>query len=200
MSTRFRGMAGLPVSLLPAGLIGLVFVGCDAPPNMMPIAPPGAPVQRKSPDEEPAQAQGEMPAPGLQTKAEPTKVVEYTPAPPTAKGEKKTTPGGIQYETLTPGTGAELKPGQTGQFIYVGKLADGGKVFDDRTKRLDRPELLTLSESTKGWRGALPGMHVGELRKVIVPPDQGYGAKGRPPEIPPNATLVYEVELIKIFD
>ncbi len=199
MRAEFRETTGGLVRLLPAGLIGLVLVGCDAPPNIMPIAPPGAPVQRKSPDEEPAQAQGEMAAPGLQAKTEPTKVVEYTPALATAKGETKSTPSGVKYETLQPGTGAELKPGQTGQFIYVAKLTDG-KVFDDRTKRLNRPELLSLSESTKGWRGALPGMHVGELRKLIVPPEQGYGAKGRPPEIPPNATLIYEVELLKIFD
>ena len=201
MRIRLREMAGRPERLAAAGLIGLVLAGCDPPPGIEPIAPPGAPVPRKSPDEKPAEAQGEMPAPSLEAaKATPTKVVEYVPAAPTAKGETKTTPGGIKYETITPGTGAELKAGQTGKFIYVGKVADGGKIFDDRSKRLNRPELLSLSESTNGWRGALPGMRVGEVRKLTVPPEQAYGAKGRPPDIPPNATIIYEVELLGIFE
>lgn len=201
MRIRLRRPAGRPARLATTGLIGLVLAGCDAPPNIAPIAPPGAPVPRKSPDAEPAQAQGEMPAPPLEeAKAAGTKVVEYVPAAPTAKGETKTTLGGIKYETIKPGTGAELKAGQTGQFIFVGKLADGGKVFEDRSKRLNRPELLSLSETTKGWRGALPGMRVGEVRKLTVPPEHAYGAKGRPPDIPPNATLIYEVELLGIFD
>jgi FKBP-type peptidyl-prolyl cis-trans isomerase FkpA len=135
---------------------------------------------------------------GPQPPAAPKEVVGYRPALPTAKGETKTTPGGVKYETLKEGTGPELKAGQTAQFIYVGKLAENGKIFDDRSKR-NRPEILSLSEKTKGWREALPGMHVGELRKVTVPPELAYGAKGRPPEIPPNATLIYEVELAQIL-
>ena len=73
-------------------------------------------------------------------------VVDYTPAPPTAKGETKTTKGGVKYETLKEGTGPELKAGQPAQFIYVGKLADDGKIFDDRTQRISRPEMLTIGE------------------------------------------------------
>jgi FKBP-type peptidyl-prolyl cis-trans isomerase len=191
-------MTGRLTRLAPAGVLGLVLIGCEPPPDMEPIAPPGAEVPRKSPDENPAEAQGEMASPTLQPTAPPTQVVEYTPALPTAKGETKTTPGGVKYETLKPGTGPELRAGQTAQFIYVGKLADSGQIFDDRSKRINRPELLSLNEKTKGWREALPGMHVGELRKLIVPPELAYGAKGRPPEIPPNATLIYEVELVRI--
>jgi FKBP-type peptidyl-prolyl cis-trans isomerase len=198
MKTRFRGMTGRLTLLVPAGLMGLVLAGCDAPPDIGPIAPPGAEVPRKSPDEEAAQAQGEMAAPAIQKKAPARQVVEYTPAIPTAKGETKTTPGGVKYETLKVGTGPELRAGQTAQFLYVGKLEDG-KIFEDRSKRTNRPEMLSLSEKTKGWREALPGMHVGELRKLTVPPELAYGANGRPPEIPPNATLIYEVELVQIL-
>ncbi len=198
MKTRFRGMTGWLTRLVPAGLVGLVLAGCDAPPDIGPIAPPGAEVPRKSPDEEAAQAQGEMAAPSIQKKVPARQVVEYTPAVPTAKGETKTTPGGVKYETLKAGTGPELRAGQTAQFLYLGKLEDG-KIFEDRSKRTNRPEMLSLSEKTKGWREALPGMHVGELRKLTVPPELAYGARGRPPEIPPNATLIYEVELMQIL-
>jgi FKBP-type peptidyl-prolyl cis-trans isomerase FkpA len=192
-------MSGKMTRLVPAVVIGLVLIGCGAPPDIMPIAPPGAPVPPKTPDEEPAQAQGEMAAPALQTTAPPTKVVEYTPALPTAKGETKTTQGGVKYETLKEGTGPELKAGQTGRFIYVGKLAENGQIFEDRSKRINRPEMLSLHEKTTGWREALPGMRVGEVRKLIVPPELAHGEKGLPPLIPPNATLVYEVELIQIL-
>ena len=198
MKTRFRGMTGLLTRLVPAGLVGLVLVGCDAPPDIGPIAPPGAEVPRKAPDVEPAQAQGEMAAPAIQKKVPARQVVEYTPAVATAKGETKTTPGGVKYETLKAGTGPELKAGQTAQFLYLGKLEDG-KIFEDRSKRTNRPEMLSLTEKTKGWREALPGMRVGELRKLTVPPELAYGEKGRPPEIPPNATLIYEVELVQIL-
>jgi FKBP-type peptidyl-prolyl cis-trans isomerase len=163
----------------------------------MPIAPPGADLPRKAPDEEPAQAQGEMAAPALQTTTPPTKVVEYTPASPTAKGETKTTKGGIKYETLKEGTGPELKGGDTAQFVYVEKL-ENGTIIDDRTKRANRPELLTLGEKLTGWREALPGMREGEVRKLIVPPTLAYGEKGRSPDVPPNATIIYEVELVRI--
>jgi FKBP-type peptidyl-prolyl cis-trans isomerase len=199
MKSKRRGVAGRLTRVLPAGLLGWLLIGCDAPPDIMPIAPPGAPVPRKPPDEEPAQAQGEMAAPALADEtAKANKVVEYTPAPPTAKGETKTTPGGVKYETLKEGTGPELKAGQTGRFLYEGRLEDG-KVVDDRTRQTKRPEELVLRDTPTGWREALPGMRVGEVRKLIVPPALAYGEKGRPPEIPPNATIIYEVELVTII-
>ncbi len=199
MRSKRRGIAGKLTRVLPAGLMGWLLFGCDAPPDIVQIAPPGVPVPRQAPDEEPAQAQGEMAAPALQSSAaQPTKVVEYTKAPPTAKGQTKTTPGGVKYETLKEGTGREFKAGQTAQFLYEERLEDG-KVLDDRTKRGHHPENLTLSEKPIGWREALPGMRVGEVRKLTVPPALAYGEKGKPPEIPPNATIIYEVELVRIL-
>jgi len=198
MRSRYRVIGGKMARLVTAGLMGWVLIGCDAPPDIMPIAPPGAPVPRKSPDTEPAQAQGEMAAPALQTTAPSTKVVEYTLAPPTAKGQTKTTPGGVKYETLKEGSGSELKPGQTAQFTYVGKLEDG-KIIEDHSQGTGRPADLTLGEKLTGWREALPGMRVGEVRKLMVPSAIAYGAKGPPPEVPPNATVIYEVELIRIL-
>jgi FKBP-type peptidyl-prolyl cis-trans isomerase len=177
----------------------LGLIGCEAPTDIVPVTPPGAPMPRTSPDADPAAAQGEMAAPLLESQTQPVKAVEYTPAPPTAKGQTRTTPGGVKYETIKEGTGRDLKPGEPAQFYYVGTLEDG-KVFDDHTRRNSRPELFTIGTGViKGWQEALPGMKVGEVRKLTVPPALGYGERGQPPDIPPNATLIFEVELSGIL-
>jgi FKBP-type peptidyl-prolyl cis-trans isomerase len=141
-----------------------------------------------------------MAAPVLQTESQPAvKPIEYTPAPPTAKGETKKTAHGVNYETLKQGTGRELKPGEAAQFNYVGSL-ESGAVFDDHARQGQKAEIFTIDEKmTKGWQEAIPGMRVGEVRKLTVPPEMGYGAAGRPPQIPPNATLIFEVELVRIL-
>ena len=200
MRLQRTGIAAGLMRIIPAGVMAWGLIGCDSPPDIMPIAPPGAEPPRKAPDEKPAEAQGEMAAPALQATTPPTtKVVEYTPAPPTAKGETRTTPGGVKYETLKEGTGPELKAGQVGQFHYEGRLADG-KVVEDRSRKSNsRPADLELGEKLTGWREALPGMRVGEVRKLTVPPELAFGKEGKPPEIPPNATVTYEVELIRIL-
>jgi FKBP-type peptidyl-prolyl cis-trans isomerase len=178
--------------------LSLCLIGCEAPTDIVPVTPPGAVIPRTSPDKEPAQAQGEMAAPLLNTESQTQAVekVEYTPAPPTAKGETKTTAGGVKYETLKEGTGPELKPGQPAQFRYKGMLEDG-KVF---TNVSARPEIMSIdAKMTKGWQEAIPGMKVGEIRKLTVPAALGYGARGNSDGgIPPNATLIFEVELVQI--
>ena len=117
---------------------------------------------------------------------QPGKVVEYTPALPTAKGETKTTPGGVKYETLKEGTGPELKAGQTGPVPLRGQA--GGRQDLRRPLQADRSarDASRLGEKIKGWQEALPGMNVGELRKLTVPPELAYGEKGRPPRSRPT--------------
>ena len=191
-------IGGGTVSCVFAGMLGLVLVGCDAP-DMMPVAPPGEPMPKTSPDADAAQAQGEMAAPTIRSETPTIKGIDYTPAPPTAKGEIKTTKRGVKYETIKEGTGPELKPGVSAQFSYVGKLYESGQVFDDHSKG-GPPAIFTIGEQViGGWQEALPGMKTGEIRKLIIPPDLGYGTKGNPPKIPPNATLQFEVELVKIL-
>jgi FKBP-type peptidyl-prolyl cis-trans isomerase len=128
------------------------------------------------------------------------KAVAGTISPPTAIGETKTTPSGVKYETLKAGDGPELKPGQTALFHYTGTLADG-KVFDtSHQKDKDEPRSFEIGADKviAGWEEGVPGMKVGERRKLTIPPELGYGEQGNPPSIPPNATIVFEIELVKI--
>jgi FKBP-type peptidyl-prolyl cis-trans isomerase len=180
-------------------LCGIALCGCEEPQDIVPVTPPGAIIPRTSPDSEPAAAQGEMAAPALAGQSGAIKSLNYTPATPTAKGQTKTTPNGVKYETLQEGTGREIKPGDSVRVHYVGKL-ENGEVFDT-TRSGGQPRLLNIggADQIKAWAEALPGMKVGEIRKLIVPPALGYGATGRPPAVPPHATLVFEVELIDIL-
>lgn len=122
-------------------------------------------------------------------------------APPTKVGESKTTDHGLKYETLKAGTGAEAKAGQRVTVHYTGTLKDGTK-FDSSRDR-DKPFEFKLAKSEeegeviKGWDEGVAGMLVGERRKLTIPPELGYGAAGAGRVIPPNATLIFDIELIE---
>jgi FKBP-type peptidyl-prolyl cis-trans isomerase FkpA len=181
------------------GLALMVLSGCEDPGEIVPIAPPGATIPRNSPDAGPAEAQGEYPATSEVSAPSMTSSVPYKSAPPTAIGETKTTEGGVKYQTLKEGTGAEYKRGQKGTFHYVGTLEKTNTVFDStRTKNTPRSFRIGGDPLIKGWEEALPGMKVGEIRKLTVPPELAYRETGKKPAIPPNATLIFEVELLNI--
>jgi FKBP-type peptidyl-prolyl cis-trans isomerase len=121
------------------------------------------------------------------------------PAPPTAKGETKTTPGGVKYETLRQGTGPEVKVGDRVMLHYTGTL-DDGTVFDTSHKDRDDPYEYLVATSNKlirGWHEGITGMRVGELRRLTIPPKLAYGAKGQH-TIPPDATLHFDIELLSV--
>jgi len=166
---------------------------------MIPTAPPGAIVTRTDPAPEVAQAQGEMAAPEPATTTPPAELPGFLPAAePTAKGETKTTKGGVKYETLKAGTGPELKFRQAGMLHYVGTL-ETGKVFDStRTSNEPRKFRIGVDPLIRGWEEAVTGMKVGEVRKMIIPPALGYKETGKGADVPPNATLIFEVELVEI--
>jgi FKBP-type peptidyl-prolyl cis-trans isomerase len=95
------------------------------------------------------------------------------------------------------GTGPAVKTGDTVSVHYVGKLANG-KVFDESKSRgLPFDVGVGRGMVIKGWDVGLVGMQAGGVRKLVIPPDEAYGAKGVGP-IPPNSTLYFEVELIGI--
>jgi FKBP-type peptidyl-prolyl cis-trans isomerase FkpA len=104
----------------------------------------------------------------------------------------------LQIETLTAGTGAEAKAGDRVTVHYVGTLTDGKKFDSSRDRGEGFRFTLGQGQVIQGWDRGVAGMKVGETRKLTIPPAMGYGARGFPPVIPANATLVFEVELLKV--
>lgn len=119
------------------------------------------------------------------------------------EGKVVTTASGLKYQDLKEGTGDAAKAGDVVQVYYTGWLtSDGktkGKKFDSS---LDRGEpfkfKLGNGDVIKGWDEGVAGMKVGGKRLLVIPPALGYGARGAGSDIPPNATLLFEVELLKI--
>jgi peptidylprolyl isomerase len=125
---------------------------------------------------------GPLPA-ALNTK--PTVTVPSGPAP------KK-----LVIKDLIKGTGAAAKPGATVTVQYVGVLYKNGKQFDASwDDGSGKPTSLPLSNVIPGWQQGIPGMRIGGRRELIVPAGLAYGAKGSPPKIPPNAPLVFVIDL-----
>jgi FKBP-type peptidyl-prolyl cis-trans isomerase len=102
----------------------------------------------------------------------------------------------LVIEDLRPGTGAEATAGQTVSVHYVGTLTDGNKFDSSRDRGKPFEFRLGAGQVIKGWDQGVAGMKIGGLRKLTIPPHLGYGARGAGGVIPPNATLVFEVELL----
>ena len=110
-----------------------------------------------------------------------------------------TTASGLQIEEIKLGDGDSAAAGQFVSVHYTGWLTDGTK-FDsskDRNESFDFP--LGQRNVIAGWDEGVQGMRVGGIRKLTIPPQLGYGARGAGGVIPPNATLVFEVELLDIL-
>ena len=108
----------------------------------------------------------------------------------------KTTPSGLQYVITQEGAGATPKPTDTVQVNYTGTFVDGTK-FDSSADN-GGPVTFPLDRVIPGWTEGLQLLKVGGKATLIVPPDLAYGLEGSPPVIPPNSTLVFEVELVDI--
>ena len=110
----------------------------------------------------------------------------------------QTTPSGLIIEELAVGDGSIATAGQSVSVHYTGWLTDGTK-FDsskDRNEPFEFP--LGARNVIAGWDEGVQGMKVGGRRKLTIPPELGYGARGAGRVIPPNATLVFEVELLAV--
>jgi FKBP-type peptidyl-prolyl cis-trans isomerase FkpA len=116
-----------------------------------------------------------------------------------------TTASGLQIDDTVPGTGAEARAGQPVTVHYTGWLHDEsadnkrGKKFDSSKDRGDPFRFhLGAGQVIRGWDDGVQGMKVGGTRVLVIPPELGYGARGAGGAIPPNAMLVFEVELLAV--
>ena len=115
--------------------------------------------------------------------------------------ETVTTKSGLRYEDTTVGTGAEAVSGKTAVVNYTGWLDDNGKKgskFDSSVGRGEFPFPLGAGRVIKGWDEGVAGMKVGGKRTLYIPSALGYGSRGAPGAIPPNADLIFDVELIQV--
>ena len=145
----------------------------------------------------------DKPADSATTAAAPAPAAE--PAADAAPADTGTQNMPMQKIDLTPGNGAEIKSGQNALVHYTGWLYDAaapenkGKKFDssvDRNEPFEFP--VGAGMVIKGWDEGVVGMKVGGKRRLVIPPEMGYGARGAGGVIPPGATLVFDVELVEI--
>jgi peptidylprolyl isomerase len=134
----------------------------------------------------------------------PSAAAKTPPSGPLATKPAVTVPSGTAPATLVTkelikGTGPEAKAGQPVTVNYVGVLYKGGKEFDSSWKRSE-PFAFTLGKGQviKGWDQGVAGMKVGGRRELIIPAELAYGKTGSPPTIPPNAPLVFVVDLLSV--
>jgi peptidylprolyl isomerase len=124
------------------------------------------------------------------------------PAAAQGAGKAMTTASGLQITDTRVGTGASPKTGQICVMHYTGWLHQNGAKGAKFDSSLDRGQPFEFPIGTgrviKGWDEGVAGMKVGGKRTLVIPPDLGYGARGAGGVIPPNATLIFEVELLDI--
>lgn len=119
------------------------------------------------------------------------------PTDNTSKTTQNTLSAGLKVQVIKEGSGVGAKTGDMVTVHYTGTLENGTK-FDSSVDRNTPFAFILGGKVIKGWNEGVVGMKVGETRKLTIPPDLAYGANGVPPVIPPNSTLIFEIQMLKI--
>jgi FKBP-type peptidyl-prolyl cis-trans isomerase FkpA len=175
--------------LAASAIVGLLAAGCDQPKAtgttdtvaLNKTEPAGVA------DGKPVAGPPAPPAPAAEVTSEIAKM-----GPTTKKLET-----GLEIEELKVGSGDEAKTGTTVKVHYTGWLTDGKK-FDSSLDRNEPFEFSLPGQVIQGWNDGVPGMKVGGKRKLKIPAKLGYGEQGAGSDIPPGATLIFEVELLEV--
>jgi FKBP-type peptidyl-prolyl cis-trans isomerase len=145
----------------------------------------------------PDQQQAAAPAPDS-TPATTASVPTFAPSLGVDPAALTKTASGLQYQDKKVGTGPEAKAGQTVSVHYTGWLPDGSKFDSSRDRNEPFQFGLGQHQVIAGWDEGVAGMKVGGRRLLVIPAELGYGARGAPGVIPPNSTLVFDVELLGV--
>ncbi len=144
-------------------------------------------------------------ASGGSSTAEESAAIKWSPAGEFGTAPELVAPGGkppkkLETKDLIAGDGAEAKAGDEISVQYAGANFKTGEEFDSSWSRNAEPFTFNLGagEVIQGWDQGIVGMKVGGRRELIIPPELGYGPSGSPPVIPPNETLVFIVDLLKV--
>jgi FKBP-type peptidyl-prolyl cis-trans isomerase len=106
--------------------------------------------------------------------------------------------GQLQSQDLVIGTGGVVASGDIATVHYVGRLQNGNVFDSSRSRNQPFPFRVGAGQVIQGWDRGVPGMRIGGTRRLIIPPSLAYGSQGSPPQIPPNATLTFDIELLGI--
>ncbi len=177
--------------------LGLSTWGCG-PPQVTQALPAGVQARQEVSDEDQAQALGEQAGMGAIQPPTTAIATEIKGLPASPTGKALEAEGGLSYETITPGGGAEIRPGQMAVVHYVGRLTNGTEFDSSRPKGQPFKFRVGADRVIKGWHLGVAGMKQGETRRLTLPPELAYGKDGSPPVIPPDATLVFDIELLGI--